>query len=115
MTDKGLRRAVLALFAIPALGFLATAGSSQTRPALPVPVLSAPIRAGDSPGTQVYARTCAYCHDHGVGPVIKGRELDPAAIRLMVRHGAFGMPAFRPTEITDPELEAVAKMLSESK
>lgn len=115
MTDKGLRRAVLALLAMPAVTLAAPVGSSQPRPAPPVPVLSAPIRAGDGIGTQVYARTCAYCHDHGVGPAIKGRELDPAAVRLMVRHGALAMPAFRQTEISEAELDAVGKMLSESK
>ncbi len=105
----------MALFALLALEGVTSSVGSQTRPVLPVPVLSTPIRAGDSAGMQVYARTCAYCHDHGVGPAIKGRELDPAAVRFMVRHGAFAMPAFRQTEISEAELDAVGKMLATSK
>lgn len=131
MKDTGARRRsgpwrssrplMLALFAAPVLAALAFAfvsadnGQPRPAPALGIPVLSTPVRAGDGTGAQVYARTCAYCHDHGVGPAIKGRELDPAAVRMMVRHGAIAMPAFRPTEITDAELDALAKMLSESK
>ncbi|MCW1986939.1 mono/diheme cytochrome c family protein [Novosphingobium capsulatum] len=80
-----------------------------------VPVVSALVRTGDPVGVQVYARTCAYCHDHGVGPVITHRGLDPAVVRLMVRHGGLAMPAFRPTEISDAELAAVSAMLEQSK
>ncbi|MEL0251967.1 MAG: c-type cytochrome [Novosphingobium sp.] len=115
MTGKGIGRGGLAIFAVPADALAASTVGSQPRPTPSVPVLSTPIRPGDGIGTQVYARTCAYCHDHGVGPAIKGRELDPAAVRLMVRHGALAMPAFRQTEISEAELDAVGKMLSESK
>ena len=31
-------------------------------------------------GTEVYAKVCAYCHDQGVGPVIRGRALPPVFI-----------------------------------
>jgi mono/diheme cytochrome c family protein len=63
----------------------------------------------------VYATTCGYCHGKNVGPVIRGRALPAEAIIRQVRHGQNGMPAFRPTEITKSELDALAKWISTSK
>lgn len=63
----------------------------------------------------IYAKTCGYCHGRNVGPVIRGRALPVAGIVQQVRHGQNGMPAFRPTEITNSELEALAKWISASK
>ncbi|HWU01168.1 MAG TPA: cytochrome c [Novosphingobium sp.] len=57
---------------------------------------------------KVYASTCGYCHGHNVGPIILGRHLPADMVRYMVRHGRLGMPAFRPSEITDAELNALA-------
>ncbi|MFM9852043.1 MAG: c-type cytochrome [Sphingomonadaceae bacterium] len=62
-----------------------------------------------------YAKTCGYCHGRNVGPVIRGRNLPAEAIVRQVRHGQNGMPAFRPTEITNAELDALAKWISASK
>lgn len=64
---------------------------------------------------ELYAKTCGYCHGKNVGPVIRGRELPAEAITLMVRSGPNGMPAFRPTEISDTELNALAAWISASK
>jgi mono/diheme cytochrome c family protein len=64
---------------------------------------------------EIYAKTCGYCHGRNVGPVIRGRALPAAAVALQVRHGQNGMPAFRPTEITNSELDALAKWISTSK
>jgi mono/diheme cytochrome c family protein len=63
----------------------------------------------------VYATTCGYCHGKNVGPVIRGRGLPAESIIIQVRHGQNGMPAFRPTEITKSELDALAKWISTSK
>jgi mono/diheme cytochrome c family protein len=41
--------------------------------------------------------------------------LPAAAIKLTVRTGLNGMPAFRPSEIGDRELEAVARYIESSK
>lgn len=60
----------------------------------------------------LYARTCGYCHGHNVGPVIRGRNLPAPVIAAMVRSGQGAMPAFKPTEITDTELQALAQWLS---
>lgn len=63
---------------------------------------------------QIYAETCGYCHGRNVGPVIRGRALPAAVVRSFVRMGPNAMPAFRPTEITDEELEALALWIQQS-
>jgi mono/diheme cytochrome c family protein len=63
----------------------------------------------------IYAKTCGYCHGSNVGPVIRGRALSVDVIKLMVRSGPNGMPAFRQTEVTNSELDKLAKWISASK
>jgi mono/diheme cytochrome c family protein len=63
----------------------------------------------------LYAKTCGYCHGKNIGPVIRGRALPADAIKRQVRHGQNGMPSFRPTEITNSELDALAKWIAASK
>jgi mono/diheme cytochrome c family protein len=60
---------------------------------------------------QVYGRTCHYCHDTGVGPVLKDRHLERVYIVSTVRAGRNGMPAFRPSEISNAELLALAQWI----
>jgi 4-cresol dehydrogenase (hydroxylating) cytochrome subunit len=48
-------------------------------------------------GPEVYAKVCAYCHEQGVGPVLRSRALPPVYIRTVVRNGNRAMPAFRTT------------------
>ncbi|MDO8608099.1 MAG: cytochrome c [Phaeospirillum sp.] len=62
----------------------------------------------------VYSKICANCHEIGVGPVIKGRNLDPDYYQSVVRHGMRAMPAFRPTDVDDAMLKQVGEMLSKS-
>src|SRR5450631_1108760 len=61
----------------------------------------------------VYEITCHYCHDNGIGPVLKGTQLTPERIRLAVRRGRLAMPAFMPSYISDAELAALIEMLSQ--
>jgi cytochrome c5 len=61
---------------------------------------------------QVYAETCHFCHDTGVGHVIKGMHVPAGQIEMIVRHGFGPMPAFTPTAITDPELQRLVQYLS---
>lgn len=63
----------------------------------------------------IYAKTCGYCHGQHVAPVIRGRKLPPQIIAQYVRSGPRAMPAFRPTEISDAELKALAQWVSISK
>jgi mono/diheme cytochrome c family protein len=70
---------------------------------------------GERPPEVIYAKTCGYCHGANIGPVIRGRGLSAETIKAMVRSGPNGMPAFRPTEISNTELAALAKWISVSK
>jgi hypothetical protein len=63
---------------------------------------------------RVYAITCHYCHDNGIGIALKGMHLPPERIELAVRQGHGAMPAFPPSYITDAELAALSRMLSEA-
>lgn len=65
-------------------------------------------------GAEVYAKVCAFCHEAKIGPVIRGRGLDPLYIRYTVRHGNRAMPAFRAAEIDDQSLEKVAEYVSKT-
>jgi mono/diheme cytochrome c family protein len=62
----------------------------------------------------VYAVTCHYCHDTGIGPVLKGSHYPVDQIRTAVRHGHGSMPSFMPSEITEAELAALVHMLSDA-
>ena len=82
------------------------------------------IAAIDAPGApsatpraavKVYSDTCGYCHGANVGPVIRGRALPADAIRMIVRHGQNGMPAFRPSEISPAELDSLADWIESSR
>ena len=62
----------------------------------------------------IYDRTCGYCHGHNVGPVILGRRLPAVVVSALVRSGQGAMPAFKPTEITNQELAALAAWIEAS-
>ena len=61
---------------------------------------------------RTYAGTCGYCHGTNVGPILLGRHLPVAYIKAMARAGRNGMPAFRPSEVTPAELDALAQWIS---
>ncbi len=65
-------------------------------------------------GAEVYTKICALCHETSVGPILRGRELDPLYIRLIVRNGSRAMPAFRASEIDDHSLEQLSEYVSKS-
>lgn len=89
--------------------------------------------AAESQGRAVYEKWCAPCHDPGIehpgthalmtkysgsprasGIITEWKDLTPQYVRFMVRHGMSVMPHFRKTEITDAELDALAKYLTRS-
>lgn len=72
-------------------------------------------RTTPRPPEAIYAKSCGYCHGHNVGPVIRGRGLPVETVTAFVRRGQGAMPAFRPTEISDEELTALAKWIAASK
>src|SRR5512144_1844600 len=63
-------------------------------------------------GAEIYAKVCAYCHDTGVGPAIRGSGLAPAVIKFYTRRGSRAMPAFRASEIDDEALAKLAEYVS---
>ena len=65
-------------------------------------------------GAEVYTKVCALCHDTKVAPVLRGRNLDPTYIQLIVRNGSRAMPAFRLSEIDDQILEKLAEYISKT-
>ena len=48
------------------------------------------------------------------GALEQRTDLTPSAVRLAVRKGAFSMPFFRKTEISDAELDALAAYLAKA-
>ncbi len=80
-------------------------------------------------GRAVYTKWCAPCHDPGVihpgtnaltakyqgvksGVLLEWKDLPPELVRHLVRNGISVMPQFRKTEISDADLDALAKFLS---
>lgn len=78
-----------------------------------VPLRSMYAAEPRAPAT-IYASTCGYCHGANVGPIILGRHLAADAIKALVRRGPNAMPAFRPTEISAAELDALAQWVEAS-
>lgn len=80
-------------------------------------LLSGIVDAEDRPATrsaeQVWADTCHFCHDNGIGPALLGRQLPVELNKIFVRNGLRQMPAFRVSEIDDGELDALAKWINQ--
>ena len=107
--------------------------ASQTAVAV-LGLIAAPAFAEEHPdehaaGRAVYTQWCAPCHAAGVthpgthalmvkyqgvksGVLLEWTDLQPDTVKVVVRHGISVMPQFRKTEISDPELDALAKFLS---
>ena len=54
-------------------------------------------------GKEAYEGVCAYCHETGVGPALRGRNA-PNDWTNIVRNGLRAMPPFRRAEIDDATL-----------
>ena len=93
------------------------------------PVPAAEPTGPNAAGRAVYTKWCAPCHDPGVthpgtnaltvkyqgvkpGVLLEWKDLQPDTVRYLVRHGISVMPQFRKTEISDADLDALAKFLS---
>jgi mono/diheme cytochrome c family protein len=80
-------------------------------------------------GRAVYTKWCAPCHDPGVihpgtnaltakyqgvksGVLLEWKDLPPELVRHLVRNGISVMPQFRKTEISDTDLDELAKFLA---
>lgn len=104
---------------------LLTLAAASAQAAQPAPD-SAP--AAPHPGKVLFDRWCAECHAPGHGHPgtqqlerVRGatlavleqrRDLTPAVVRVFVRNGMNAMPAYRPSEISDAELEQIGAYLA---
>ena len=94
----------------------------------------APPRAAKAiglPGEATYQKWCSDCHSTPAGPgsialqrkyqgtppavLLQRTDLSSDLVKAAVRNGASFMPSFRKTEITDPELAALAGYLTPPK
>lgn len=98
------RRPSWAVAALGITGAIALAGCN----------MAAQANDGPRPPEKVYSSTCGYCHGRNIGPILKGRGIPADTVRYMVRHGQGAMPAFRQTEITPQELDALAEWIEKS-
>ena len=98
-------------------------------------LLAAPAFSEDDAarkGQQVYQKWCSPCHGAGANmpgtaalefhykgskpAVLEERtDLTPAMVKSFVRNGVYVMPRFRKTEISDADLDAVARYLTRKK
>lgn len=77
-------------------------------------------------GAALYQQHCAACHDRGPqhpgtvrladrwpkeASLLDRQQLPPAFVRVVVRQGLNLMPPFRPGELSDTELDALAAYL----
>ena len=89
-------------------------------------------------GDLIFQRQCAPCHGQGVGddgaPILPGtaalkrkydgalppalekrQDLNADIIRTFVRNGSGAMPMFRKSELSDADIDAIARYLSSGK
>lgn len=106
---RGTRSAsALAISAMAIVGFLA------------VPAPSAAEQKAARAPEQIYGSTCKFCHGHMLAPGVRvapdllGRKLDPDMIKSFVRMGPGAMLSFRESDISDRELDALARWIAAS-
>jgi mono/diheme cytochrome c family protein len=91
-----------AVFAAALLGLLAA------------PQLVSAQSAGEwRDASHLYSSSCTYCHDTGVGPNLRGVGWPKEYVAVRVRMGYQAMPAFKPSEISEAEIAALAAWLAD--
>jgi len=90
------------------------AGVAATMVAAGVPMLVQAATAARSP-QEVWDQTCHACHDTGASnaPVILGAHIPADRVKAVVRNGGLEMGAFTEAQVSDAELDALAKWVSE--
>jgi mono/diheme cytochrome c family protein len=77
---------------------------------------------------ELFAATCVYCHDtggwgtrtlarrvpEGQAELLQRKDLPPQLTRFVVRHGIGSMPTLAPTDLTDEELDRLARWLEDN-
>ncbi len=118
------------------LAALAFCGSAASAPAASAWRLFSAQDSRSAPaadrGAVVFQNNCDICHGAGndrAGTISLGfkygaakparleqrRDLTPELVRFYVRHGSGMMPFFRKTELSDPDLDALAAYLGRKK
>ena len=80
-------------------------------------------------GEAIYEKHCSHCHSPGMnfpgthqltktrgednGVLIERNNLVDVYVKTIVRNGLNGMPTFKPTQITESELDALAAFLAD--
>jgi 4-cresol dehydrogenase (hydroxylating) cytochrome subunit len=62
---------------------------------------------------QVWDAVCAACHTAGPGPAILGMHVPADRVQAVVRNGGMEMPPISVDQVSDDELEPLAKWVSE--
>ena len=65
-------------------------------------------------GANVYEKVCGRCHETGIGPELKGRQLPSPYIVAVARNGLRAMPAWPASFIDDKALQQVADYISQA-
>jgi mono/diheme cytochrome c family protein len=96
---------------------------------LALPIMADEVTPEHGAGREVYLKWCAPCHTSGIthpgthalmtkyqgvksGVLLEWTDLPANTVKYTVRHGISVMPQFRKTEISDAELDALARYLS---
>lgn len=73
------------------------------------------LLAAATPGVApppIWHAACAYCHEGSkVGPPLTG-PYDREALRAIVRSGSGAMPPFHPSELSDRQIDDLARWLA---
>lgn len=94
---------------------MAASGCGPTRSSDPVLTQIPPTSATLRRGEQVFETHCYSCHQHGEGgmsPALNDKPLPQFYVRFQVRHGVGAMPGFSVDEISDPQLEDLARYVA---
>jgi mono/diheme cytochrome c family protein len=91
---------------------LGTAACSEQTPAEPVVLTQ--VATGFVADNHTYDTVCGRCHEVGVGPQLRGRQLPAALVTGIVRNGMSAMPAFSAAAISDEQLSEVAQFIEAS-
>lgn len=110
-----MKNAIIFSAIIACLGLADARSFAQTAGPVHQPLTAAlDAKLGSGPeGT--YSRTCGYCHGTNVGPILLGKGYPAEAVAFMVRNGKGAMPAFRTSEISKAELDALSVWIAKSK
>lgn len=88
-----------------------------------------PLTAHQEQGQKLYRSTCLYCHGERVwgtfalerrlgadrGLLEKRTDLVAPFVKSVVRNGLGSMPAYRRTELTDADVDAIADYLARAR